>query len=73
MSANLTLREHEVLRLVADVQSNKEIARALGIARSTVDLHVHHILRTLGVVNRVAAVLWALQRGIGDRPPQDTD
>ena len=65
MSADLTPREQEVLRLVADGQSNKEIARSLGIARSTADLHVHHILQALGVANRVAATLWALRHGLG--------
>jgi DNA-binding NarL/FixJ family response regulator len=65
MSTDLTPREEEVLRLVADGYSNKEIARSLSITRGTVDLHVHHILRSLGAVNRVAATLWALRHGLG--------
>jgi two-component system nitrate/nitrite response regulator NarL len=45
-------REQEILRGIARGQSNKEIARALGIAETTVKIHVQHILRKLEVSSR---------------------
>lgn len=50
--AELTPREQEVLRLMGSGQSNKEIARGLGIAVSTVKNHVHHILEKTNVCSR---------------------
>lgn len=51
----LTLRQIEVLRLVAQGQSNKEIARSIGLAPSTVKTHLENLLQTLGVANRTEA------------------
>lgn len=56
---SLTGRECEVLRLVAEGLSNKEIAAALSITVRTADFHVSNILRKLGVVSRVEAAVWA--------------
>ncbi len=56
---SLTEREREVLRLVADGLSNKEIAQALTITVRTTDFHVSNILRKLGVISRVEAAVWA--------------
>jgi DNA-binding NarL/FixJ family response regulator len=56
---SLTEREREVLRLVADGLSNKEIAQALYITVRTADFHVSNILRKLGVISRVEAAVWA--------------
>lgn len=57
---SLSPREHEILQGIARGESNKEIARALGIAETTVKIHVQHILRKLNVASRVqAAVLCA--------------
>ena len=53
----LTMRELEVLRLMAQDRSNEEIAVELYIALSTVKTHVNHILRKLGQKKRVGAVL----------------
>jgi DNA-binding CsgD family transcriptional regulator len=53
--ARLTDRESEVLARVAEGQSNKEIAEALGISDHTVKLHMHNMSRKLGVSNRTAA------------------
>jgi DNA-binding NarL/FixJ family response regulator len=54
---DLTLRQKRVLELVSSGQSNKNIARTLGISEITVKAHVSAILRKLGVSNRVQAGL----------------
>lgn len=59
----LSAREHEVLQLIARGASNKEIARALDIAETTVKIHVQHILRKLGVSSRVQAAVVASNGG----------
>ncbi|AGA34352.1 Nitrate/nitrite response regulator protein [Thioalkalivibrio nitratireducens DSM 14787] len=61
----LTPREGEILSLLAEGQSNKVIARNLGISDGTVKLHVKAILRKLGVHSRVEAAVLAVQHGIG--------
>ncbi|HEX6901403.1 MAG TPA: response regulator transcription factor [Thermoanaerobaculia bacterium] len=60
----LTDREQDVLRLLAQGRSNREIAREIGIAEITVRTHVSRILGKLGVSNRVEAVLHALRTGL---------
>ncbi|NDW01136.1 response regulator transcription factor [Salipiger sp. PrR002] len=52
----LTLREQEVLELIARGESNKRIAAELDITVHTVKLHVHNLVRKLDVPNRTAAV-----------------
>lgn len=59
----LTPRETEILGLLAEGQSNKAIARNLGISDGTVKLHVKAILRKLEVHSRVEAAVMAVQRG----------
>lgn len=61
----LSPRELETLRQVARGCSNKEIARALDIAETTVKIHVQHILRKLGLSSRVQAAVYASERGLG--------
>ena len=51
----LTRRQIDVLKLVAQGRSNKEIARTLGLAPSTVKTHLENLLQTLGVANRTEA------------------
>ncbi|HEV8164695.1 MAG TPA: response regulator transcription factor [Actinomycetota bacterium] len=51
----LTPREREVLALVADGRSNRQIAEALFISNKTASVHVSHILAKLGVTSRVEA------------------
>jgi two-component system nitrate/nitrite response regulator NarL len=63
--AELTPREHEILRHLAEGQSNKMIARALDITDGTVKLHVKSILRKLGVRSRVEAAVLAVEYGLG--------
>jgi NarL family two-component system response regulator LiaR len=58
----LTERETDVLRLLAQGQSNEEIARNLHIGATTVRTHVSNILMKLGVANRTQAALWAQER-----------
>ncbi|OOG22452.1 two-component system response regulator NarL [Thioalkalivibrio denitrificans] len=60
----LTPRESEILGLLAEGQSNKVIARNLGISDGTVKLHVKAILRKLGVHSRVEAAVLAVQHGL---------
>jgi DNA-binding NarL/FixJ family response regulator len=60
----LTEREVEVLRLVAEGLSNKEIARKLQVAERTVQFHVSNILQKLDAASRVEAAMWAKDRGI---------
>ncbi|SEA08289.1 MULTISPECIES: response regulator [Acidovorax] len=58
----LSPREEDVLREIARGSSNKEIARALDIAETTVKIHVQHILRKLGLSSRVQAAVYASDR-----------
>lgn len=58
----LSPREEEVLSEIARGASNKEIARVLDIAETTVKIHVQHILRKLGLSSRVQAAVYASDR-----------
>jgi NarL family two-component system response regulator LiaR len=60
----LTERETEVLRLLAQGQANKEIARALNIGEKTVKTHVSNILAKLSVPSRTQAALYAVRIGL---------
>jgi two-component system nitrate/nitrite response regulator NarL len=60
----LTPRETEILGLLAEGQSNKAIARNLGISDGTVKLHVKAILRKLDVHSRVEAAVMAVEHGL---------
>jgi DNA-binding CsgD family transcriptional regulator len=62
--AGLTAREADVLGLLAQGRSNKEIASALGISAKTVGNHVEHVYTKLGVTNRAGAALRAMELGI---------
>lgn len=63
--AQLSPRELEILRGIACGASNKEIARNLGIAETTVKIHVQHVLRKLDVGSRVNAAVIAASHGLG--------
>lgn len=60
----LTNRELEVLTLITDGRSNREIAKELDISLETVKEHVQHMLRRLKFESRTQAALWALREGI---------
>ena len=61
--SRLSPREHDILREIARGASNKEIARTLSIAETTVKIHVQHILRKLNLTSRVQAAVYATTRG----------
>lgn len=61
---DLTPRESEILSLLAEGQSNKVIARNLGISDGTVKLHVKAILRKLNIHSRVEAAVIAVEQGL---------
>lgn len=62
--ASLSPRELDILRGIARGESNKQIARTLGIAETTVKIHVQHVLRKLDVASRVQAAVLATERGL---------
>ena len=63
-TGTLSERERAVLRLVSHGDTNKEIARELGIADHTVESHIGNIMIKLGARSRVEAVALAVQRGV---------
>jgi len=62
-SVRMTKREREVIRLVADGMSNKEIAQDLHLASSTVKSHIHNILEKLALRSRVQIARYAHTSG----------
>ncbi|HEV3278664.1 MAG TPA: response regulator transcription factor [Terriglobia bacterium] len=60
----LTLREKEVLQLIAGGKSNKEIAALLGISPNTVAVHRAHVMDRLGIHRTAELVLYAVQKGL---------
>ena len=61
---SLSPRERAILLAIARGESNKEIGRNLGIAETTVKIHVQHILRKLDVSSRVQAAVIATENGL---------
>ena len=64
MLSQLTDREKEVIKVIADGLTNKEIARELFISESTVENHIHNIYEKLEITNRAQAVAVAYQAGV---------
>ena len=64
----LTTREQEVLRLLAQGKSDREIAESLFIGTRTVETHVSNLIAKLGVSNRTEAAARAMQNGLVDGP-----
>jgi DNA-binding NarL/FixJ family response regulator len=61
---HLTPRELEVLKLIAEAHTNKQIAEALGLADKTVESHRANVLAKLGMRDRVELVRYAIRRGL---------
>ena len=60
----LTPREEEVVKLVAEAHTNKEIADILGLAEKTAENHRSNAMRKLGMRDRVELVRYAIRRGL---------
>ena len=67
----VTRRELEILQLVAEGLSNKEIGKRLSITEGTVKNHVHNALEKLGMDNRIQAAAYIVRQGLGRRPDED--
>jgi DNA-binding NarL/FixJ family response regulator len=65
---SLTQREHDILALLAEGRSNREIAQRLYLSEKTVKAHLAAIFRKLGVTNRTQAAMMAVQMGVGPMP-----
>jgi DNA-binding NarL/FixJ family response regulator len=65
---SLTQREHDILALLSEGRSNREIAQALFLSEKTVKAHLAAIFRKLGVTNRTQAAMMAVQMGVGPVP-----
>ena len=61
---HLSPRESQIIQLIAKGSSNKEIARSLDIAESTVKIHVQGILRKLNLTSRVQAAIYAIDHNL---------
>lgn len=61
----MTRRELEILRLVAEGLSNKEIGKKLSITEGTVKNHVHNALEKLHRENRIQAAVYIVRQGLG--------
>ena len=61
MLQDLTDRENQLLNLIADGLTNRQISCKLSISESTVENHIHHIFQKLGISNRAQAVSFAIQ------------
>jgi DNA-binding NarL/FixJ family response regulator len=61
---DLTLRETEVLQLIAEGRSNREIAEALTLSEKTVKNHINNIFSKLHVCDRSQAMLYAIRQGL---------
>lgn len=66
----LSPREMEIILLLAKGASNKEVARALNVAESTVKIHVQNILKKLNLSSRVQAAVYAVEHGLVQREEQ---
>jgi pimeloyl-ACP methyl ester carboxylesterase/DNA-binding CsgD family transcriptional regulator len=64
VAGGLSAREIDVLRLLAQGKSNRQVADALTVSESTVATHVRHILEKTGSTNRTAATLYAVRNGL---------
>ena len=70
---NLTPRERDVVVLIAQGGTNRQIAKQLGVTERTARTHVSNILGKLGLASRTQAAMWAVHHGLvaGERTPAD--
>lgn len=68
---DLTVRERELLDLIAQGRDNQDIARRLEVSNKTVRNHITHIFAKLGVVSRAQAIVAARDAGMGTGRPAD--
>jgi len=66
MGTDLTERELQILKLVAQGLSNQDISQSLTISERTVGTHISNILSKLQLSNRTQAALYALRKGIAN-------
>jgi len=71
MAVSLTVREREVVALVAKGRSNRDIASALYISERTARTHVSHLLGKLGLKSRIQLAIWAHANGFPLAPPEE--
>jgi len=63
----LTEREREVVILIAQGKSNREIADVLVVTKPTVETHINNILYKLNLISRAQLVVWAVEKGLATR------
>ena len=63
----LTMREREVAALIAQGQTNGEIAQGLGVTKRTVETHIGNILNKLGFSSRAQVIVWVIERDLTKR------
>lgn len=62
--SDLTARELEILQLLVNGKTNKEMARILVVSPKTIEFHLHNLYTKLNVRTRTEAVIWASQQGL---------
>lgn len=65
---HLSPRERQILQCLANGEPNKVIANNLDITEATVKVHLRSLLKKIGAQNRTQAAIWAVNRGLADRP-----
>ena len=63
----LSAREREVVALIAQGKSNREIADALVVTKRTIETHINTILYKLNLASRAQIVVWAVEKGLATR------
>jgi len=69
---DFTVREDQIVALIAEGKNNKIIARELGISDGTVKVHVKNILRKLNLSSRLEIAVWAFEHGYSNAEPDQT-
>ena len=70
-SAKLTPRQREVVRLLADGRTMKEVAATLGLSPRTVETHKYQVMATLGLASTAALIRYAIEHGLTTPASQD--